>query len=620
MKPLTFENLRRLMGGGRKKKDKESSFKRSDSFKRISIRKSYLDRGGRKKQQQKRETVVQVHPDSTKPAETDSNTKTERPVEMMNSIKEIEQPKKQQQQPQDDTIISKTAGKLKESNEGPGQSVIAYGNWLRGVRVTNDTPVTSTGIRGCERTIIYVPASDDTLPAPPVIRQLSSSPVFRKKSPIPRRKTKPASPALKRKESNDSAVEMFPWGDSGEAPNRSPLFMRRPLQTSPPPSLIPDANDEMCSLSVSLGRIWMDAPMAMAPRSLELPRPGSQSAVQAHNSLDSALKDRRENPVVSNRLQGKLAPPVARTLSSTSSATASTGLFSSKDSGFSFSLSIPKLTDFSSTTGAVPASRGFFRKKRPKPKLSVSRDGYFKRTSGALVEVRRNSVRRKSSRKKAVRGSGRRKKNKNLNKNEMYQVVVGRPPRSLRALKLDPMIFVPPEKRKPSMRRKQSFKLGVREIRDCPYKEQEEEMSPYQTVDDNSDDEGLYECISGDFDIRSDDTPMSGRVSHISNHYYDMPTNDLSKSSLSDDSPVSVVVSPVVSDDDEENTSAKSSSGSTGSCYLPAGVTPVQRKKPVRRRKSVLSQKKAISYVAKPGIMRAPSTLRRSKKKKTGKY
>lgn len=47
MKPITFESIRNLLRTKKKNKDKgvDASFKRSDSFKRISIRKSYLERG-----------------------------------------------------------------------------------------------------------------------------------------------------------------------------------------------------------------------------------------------------------------------------------------------------------------------------------------------------------------------------------------------------------------------------------------------------------------------------------------------------------------------------------------------------------------------------------------------
>lgn len=528
------------MGGGRKKKEKEQSFKRSDSFKRISIRKSYLDRGGKKRQQQKQTSAI-IHE---------------------------EKPESKQLS----TSITEIVHDPSESKDGVGQSVIAYGNWLRGVRVSDN--VTCSVAKGSERTIIYIPASDDPAPKP-VIRQLSASPVQ------PRRKTKQSSPALKRKESNDSAVEMFPWGESIE--QKSPILRRAQLTSSPAPqSLLPDTSEEMCSLSVSLGRIWMDAPLAMSPRSLELPRPLTSNAIPppAHHSLDSALKDRRDEPVT-NRLQKKQTPPVTRTLSATSTATASTGLFSSKDSGFS--LSAPKLDEF------TPA-KGFFRKKRPQPKLSVSRDGYFKRTSGGLFELKRNSVRRKSSRKKKSRSSGRRKKVKNNIKNDMYQVVVSRPPRCLKSLKLDPMIFVPPEKRKPSVRRNKSFKLTVQEIRESTYKE---------NCRVESADEGLYESISGN---------ASPAVS--SDHYYDVPSNDFRISS-GDESAVTV-------SDFEDDTSAKSSIGSGGSYYMPPPVVSAPQNR-ARRRKSVC-RKKSITFVAKPNIMRAPSTLRRSKKKIKSKF
>lgn len=593
MKPITFENLRRLMGGGRKKKDKESSFKRSDSFKRISIRKSYLDRGARKKQvRQQREA-----PSSVIVKALDSGV-----LETITTIQEIESTSSGHDQEL----------KRQASHEGPGQSVIAYGNWLRGVRV-NENPVSTSGIKGCERTIIYVPACDDSpstnLPAPPVIRQLSSSPVFHKKL-----SKKPSSPILlKRKESNDSAVEMFPWGESGDL-QRSPIFTR-----SPQPSLIPDATEEMCSLSVSLGRIWMDAPLAMAPRSLELPRQGSNSGLPAHNSLDSALKDRRDNPgigVISNRLQQntKVPPAVSRTLSSTSSTTASTGLFSSKDSGFSFSISIPKLSDFGPNTSQPPVaiSRGFFRKKNfPKPKLSVSRDGYFKRTSGGLLELKRNSLKRKSSKKKSVRSSARRKLRKSKQqKDDMYQVVISRPARSLRNLKLDPMIFVPPEKRNPSVRRKQSFKIGLKEIRDLSYKEVEPNEPDYKNIS-ASVDEGLYECISA-LSISSSNHSVPSIPSVPSSHFYDLP-----KSTISDNSTISDSGSALLTDD-EDNSSFKSSCGSVES-YVRSGAHPVRRRAPVRRKKSAIASKKPVTYVARPGITRSTSTLRRSKKKKSCK-
>lgn len=596
MKPISFENLRRLVGGGRKKKEKESSFKRSDSFKRISIRKSYLDRG-KKKHLQKLEVATQTVTEevcnvSAITTKVDICVQVDK-VDVSGEVAEVHESEYKE-------VKSKAVAE--KGRGGPGQSVIAYGQWLKGIR-KDDAP--SSGFKGAERTIIYVPASDETKLPSPVIRQLSSSPVLRKKSPLPRRRPKtPSSPTLQRKESNDSAVEMFPWGDSTEV-KKSPIFKRRSKQTHTP--LLPDAGtEELCSLSISLGRIWMDAPQGMAPRSLEMPR-NSGAPPPAHHSLDSALKDLRDDPIVINRLQKRPVPPVSRTLSSTSNTTASTGLFSSKDSGFSFSISVPKLSDFNSS------SKGFFRKKRPKPKLSVSREGYFKRTSGVLVvDTKRTSIRRRSSKKKKNRGSGRGKRNKNNTyRSDLYQVVVSRPPRSLTALKLDPMIFVPPEKRKNSIRRKQSFKMGMREIRN--FNPHDSSMYSARSLTESAD-EGLYESLPGDYDDYSDEQPLSGRISRISlrEDDYDFPSNDFTSATpVSEESIGSGVVSPAVSDGESNE---GSSSSNCASPYVPPGVSPVPRRRPVRR-KSGLSHKRSITYVAKPTIMRAPSTLRRPTKK-----
>ncbi|KAK4877321.1 hypothetical protein RN001_009827 [Aquatica leii] len=583
MKPIIFENLRRLMGGGRKKKDKETSFKRSDSFKRISIRKSYLDRG-KKKHLQKLEAATQTaSEDITTKIIIPSSTKSESWIKANKA--EI-------------SIVTVNKDATTSKSDIPEKSVIAYGQWLKGIRVDENQPV----VKGGERTVIYIPASTDVKPSSPVIRQLSSSPTFHKKLTL---KPKSVSPLLQRKESNDSAVEVFPWGDCVDL-KKSPLIKRRMRPTSPP-SLLPESGaEEMCSLSISLGRIWMDAPQGLAPRSLEMPRFGGLP-LPAHHSLDSALKDRKEDPIPINRLLKKSTPPVSRTLSSTSNTTNSTGMFSSKDSGFSFSISIPKLTDFNSSTGAVPVSKGFFRRKRPKPKLSVSRDGYFKRTSGAL-EIRRNSIKRHSSKKKKLQSSGRKKKKCNSPKSDMYQVVISRPQRSLKNLKLDPMIFVPPEKRRSSVRRKQSFKAGLLEIRNFNLDESGRNLN-------ESTDEGLYEPLPGEFENFSDEQSPCGRLSRISlrEDDYDYPSNDFQTADrLSVESAASGVVSGVVSDDDNKDDSFTYAQVNP---YVPPGVSPVPRRRPVRRKRSGLSHKRSITYVAKPNIMRAPSTLKRSTKK-----
>ncbi|RZF37753.1 hypothetical protein LSTR_LSTR013718, partial [Laodelphax striatellus] len=463
MKPITLENLRRLMGGGRKKKDRgESSFKRSESFKRISIRKNYLERGGRGR----------------------------------NPWKAVPPP-------------------VVEVESEPPPPVIGYGQWIECLYADDYGKVASTA------TVV-----SSSTPPPPV--------------PPPRRRHDASS--------SSNSLEILRL-------EKSPEVSRRRFRKD-------ERSDS--ALSVSLGRIWMDAPLAMAnaPRSLELPRasssaveadPGGGAARRAHHSLDSALKEKREEPKIRGLRETRAPPAVCRTLSSTTQ-TDSTGktlssrgsiepLSSSKDSGFSFSVSPPPTAN---------KSAGFFRKKKKtvKPKLSVSREGYFKRTSVSVATSSesargtRTSVAETSS----VKGGTAR--------SDLYQVVVGRPPRSL---KLDPLIFVPPEKR--SVRRSASRRYEVHEIRDyCTPRDLR------LTVPDDDEDEGLYECISGPVSDYEDEEVLGGDEEEL--------------------------LEEVVEEEEEEE-------------------EEYQRvRRPVRRRKS----RKTVKYVAK--IHRAPSTLKRNNRKK----
>lgn len=549
MKPITFENLRRLMGGGRKKKDRaESSFKRSDSFKRISIRKNYLDRGGK----------------GRNPLSAASRAQA---AEKKKSAAEAEE---------------SVARPVPEDSAEP--VVIGYGQWIKCMKA-EDYGVSAS-----------VSASDDKPPQ-------CQSPSGERKPPTPPPRKKYSVTSA------DSSLEILRF-------EKSPVYVRRRFRKSPPPSskvLDPKSDDRERSdsaLSISLGRVWMDAPMAMAnaPRSLELPRPSSSSvdaegARRAHHSLESALKDRTDKPSCSRRFHNYPSRPlsptpfimpnpsaICRTLSSTTQTTStsktissrgSTELLStSKDSGFSFSISIPRLTDF----GSPNSGGGFFRKKKPnKPKPSVSRDGYFKRTSGAYKVVdspKRGSIRRSSSRKVARAVIGARKKSYGgTARSEMYQVYINRPPRSLKSLKLDPMIFVPPERRKPTNSVRKPARLEVQEIRDyCSPRDVKLAQNPLY-----DEDEGLYECISGDLsDLESDlEDEEVRRQIHFS-------------------------VSDNEADTEDET-------------YAPLGVSPVPDRRPVRRRKSA---RKNVKYLAKPTIHRAPSTLKKNRKvvKKTGEW
>lgn len=571
MKPITFENIRRLMGGGRRKKERaESSFKRSDSFRRISIKRNYLDRGGKGKHLQP----------VTNANKTAGNNQPE-----SNSTK----------QP---LVVNSTV-----LDDGPESLVIGYNQWIRGMKAEN-----------CPTIETYSSNSSNK-----VCNRISSSPQDgRPPTPPPRKKNSVCT--------DSSSVEILRF-------ERSPIFTRRRFRPSPPPSsLVLDPKGEDyggsrtdSALSVSLGRIWMDAPLAMAPRSLELPRlpyPSSPGSVdvsangrRAHHSLDSALKERREDHMLcSRRFHNYPARPmsptafivpnsslISRTRSSSthtnstsktlSSRDSADPICSSKDSGFSFSISIPKLTDFGSPPSGVGGGGGggFFRKKKAvKPKPSVSRDGYFKRTSGAAkaADSRRGSVQRSSSRKKKSggRSSGRNRKKYHggTARSEMYQVVVSRPPRSLKSLKLDPMIFVPPEKRKSTASLKkvqQPRRYEVQEIRD--YCSPRDSTVPAVNLYDDDEDEGLYECISGDFNERLE----VGSKLNLDDRFTEEEL---------------AIALPPDSDNETESET-----------YVPLGVSPVPRRRPVRRKKSAC---KNVKYLAKPSIHRAPSTLRRSRK------
>jgi len=481
MKPQLFENLRRFVSGGRKKKEKnESSFKRSDSFKRISIKRNYLERGRKHRQAALAAKVAPSTSSDVGKEKVDVNEKipvvgVARAMGGARVIRDTSMP----------SLVTPAAS-TSPTTEGPETMVINYNQWLQGM---SDKP-----------------------PTPPVRKKNASL--------------------------NGSVCSSL------EATHLEKSPLPRPRALSPAPSRADSG------LSINLGRIWMDVPMAMAPRSLELPRPllsapgTSKSPSRVHHSLDSALKESARS---SRRWLSQTPNIVSRTLSSST-----TNTNKSKDSGFSFSVSIPKLTDFSYSGGRS----GFFRRKKKlsRPKPSVSRDGYFKRTSGAnrILSEKVNSVKRSSSRKK-----GSKRVTQKPNNNEMYSVMVNWNTRSLRTQHSDSVVFVPPERRKPGA---QVSRYVVREIRD--YCVPRDLHSPILTDDEElpeeeKEEEDLYECID-DF-------------------------------ALSEESDVG---------------------------YIPPGFSPLPKRRPVKKKKST---RRNIKYVAKPGIHRAQSTLRRSKRgKRTG--
>lgn len=414
MKPITFENLRRLIGGRRKNKERnESPFKRSESFKRISIRRNYLEsRGG-------------------------SGNGGGGGQKGRNPTKKIP--------PKDDL----------QQQRQPSVEIV-------------DVDV-STRVPAVDR---HAVSSDPAAVAPPAARE----------NDVAEQKHRAITPAL-------APVPAAPVIDYGEwirciraEEDLNNLKLLRSPPTPPARYRYHVQHNELDDSSrtdsaISLGRIWMDAPMLppTAPRSLELPvRPvvtadedgqQQQRRRRAHHSLESALKDKRDDrPVPSRRFHRY---PVATDKTASRSSVAST--CSGKDSGFS--LSAPGLSD-----PPRPAKQ-LFRKKVPRrPAVAVT-------TNTTTITATTTTTTQQA----AV--------------DRLYQVVVARSP--LRQLKLDPMMFVPPEKRRTAHHNNHHHHPAkprpVIEIRDyCVPKDARLQRPGDDRYDDDDDDEQdrLYESIS----------------------------------------------------------------------------------------------------------------------------
>ncbi|EFN78674.1 hypothetical protein EAI_05742 [Harpegnathos saltator] len=462
MRPLSFENLRRLVG--RKKDRNEPSFKRSESFKRISIRKSYLDRGKRRNRLQKNQETPAANPAPPAPLANDK----------------VIQQQQQQVNEQD----------LKKSQEHSlGRDSITYDEWLQGVSSSSLEKLHEDHVESLQRpkvvkTAKVVPkhnsADANSIAEDLKILELDASPVLTSKRPKPFRI---AAQDHARDESNGQDV----------------LWTQESSVEGPP------------SVSISLGRIWRDAvpvPPASVPPSVAYPA-ASDSAV--HHSLDSALKERKPQPTVARTVSAP-EKPVSKDTSSS----------------FGFSLRIAKLADFrpgvhpplaacdfgdlieslrsllgywsltgrsrdldrchSSETdtplGSRVARNGLFRRKTPKPSPSVSSEGYFKRTSAS----RRSGSRR-------CRGKRTSQRSRKCQQ----------PPRTS-----SPVWFVPPERRRSRRQRRVWREIRYFPDDEGPILERINDWSS-NVSDDQFDDQKLL--LSGDFNERVHDDALNSMVS-----------------------------------------------------------------------------------------------------------
>ncbi|KZC08276.1 Disco-interacting protein 2 [Dufourea novaeangliae] len=353
MRPLSFENLRRLVG--RKKDRNEPSFKRSESFKRISIRKSYLDRGKRRNKLQKSlepSTVPlsSVQPNDEKPIEKsiiiikttdDDITESKKSVSIKEDSLKDQKPRKLQ----DDTLSRES---------------ISYDEWLQGVSSSSREKLHEDHLSnkfhqvavpqatGKNKIVItrYQKSNESTadhVADDLKVLELDGSPVLLTSRPF---------------RTSSETIEV-----NGSS-QQDILQAQEPLSVEGPPSV-----------SISLGRIWRDA--------VPVPYPSSSSnGPSVHHSLDSALKERRPQPTIARTVSAPEKTVNGKDASS---------------SAFGFSLRIAKLADFR----AGGTRNGFFNRRTKKPSPSVSTEGYFKRT---------NSSRRSSSRRRGRRTSQRTKK------------------------------------------------------------------------------------------------------------------------------------------------------------------------------------------------------------------
>lgn len=477
MKPITFENLRRLIGGRRKNKDRnESPFKRSESFKRISIRRNYLEnRGGQK-----------------------GRNPTKRPV-----AKDDEDLQQQQQSSAPQVIV------------GPAKTASLPGSPVASSRCT--PPAAPLPVPPPVRQIVAPPPPPPPPPQsqPPVERKRQSITPATPPPPPPSTSTSPPVVPQAATAAGSGPIVAAPVIDYGEwirciRAEEDLNHLKRSCSPPTPPAryryhVHKELDDSSRTDSaISLGRIWMDAPMLppAAPRSLELPgRPAAtvgadgdgsqQQPRRAHHSLESALKDKQrdDRPVPSRRFHRYPAAAMAEKTASRSSVASTC---SGKDSGFS--LSAPGLSD-----PPRPPKQLFRKKVQRRPAAGNGA------TTTAVV----------------AGGKPPRRAASPTAPDQLYQVVVARSP--LRQLKLDPMMFVPPEKRRTVQRPRQQHHhhtpkpRPVVEIRDyCVPKDARLQRST--NVDD--DDDELYNRGRGyardDYDYGYDDDEQDRLYESIS--------------------------------------------------------------------------------------------------------
>lgn len=258
MRPLTFENLRRLVS--RKKDRNEPSFKRSESFKRISIRKSYLDRGKRRNRLQKN-----LEPVVNSPPQPVANDKI------------VSQPIKEQEFKKD------------QEHSLPRDS-ITYDEWLQGVSSSSREKLHEDHLESLQHPKTKASKLAKHIDTNSVVEdlkilELNASPILTSKS-----KSFGIVAELNRDETNGQDTL---WTQESSI-------------------------EGSLSVSISLGRIWRDAVPVPVSVPISAPSYSTVSNSSIHHSLDSALKEKKSQPTVARTVSAP-EKPVSKETSSSSS-------------------------------------------------------------------------------------------------------------------------------------------------------------------------------------------------------------------------------------------------------------------------------------------------------------
>ncbi|XP_016844356.1 disco-interacting protein 2 homolog A isoform X3 [Nasonia vitripennis] len=480
MRTLSFENLRRLVGR-RKDRDHEPSFERSESFKRISIRKSYLDRGKRRTRLQKASDLAETTAAApVVTVEMSSRTRTKKVVGPTivqvrgggNVSDEFDvDEKKEKRISRDDVEVfginevvieeDDDEDEMKVKRKTPAGTIV-YGQWLNDIdssyslkdrKYKMDSYSSRDSKFDSSRERIYIsqekrPFAKQNFAMSPVRKINEDNENNCKVSSVLIEMDK--SPQLPR---SQSRIQMRDELDSLEAVDE---YDNR--------STAEDYNSTTSNNVITVNAVprWRDPPSVPATSSYSL---------SSNPGVESSLEDRyNDRSVISRTVSAPDKPVVGKTDTT-----------STRASGFSLSLSFSRLTTDLKSAAMTTKNGLFRRRKRPtpmKPSPSVSAQGYFERTAAASTSTRR-------SRRSNV-GSGRRRP---VYTSRRRKITTSKPSPAPDS----PVWFVPPERRRSNRQRGRVW----REVRYLP---QDDGKSDADNVDSKSNNWSNDSNLSDEFD------------------------------------------------------------------------------------------------------------------------